>query len=82
MAVQTQAAKPQRHHEQSSSAEAAIPAPKSFDEIVEDLKRMQPAGTLFDIFSPLGSDRDIDEVDWFDSVIEEVEEGIVYACNN
>ena len=43
---------------------------------------MQPAGTLFDIFSPLGSDRDIDEVDWFDSVIQEVEEGIVYACNN
>jgi hypothetical protein len=82
MAVQTEAAKPQRQRKQSSSAEAAIPAPKSFDEIVEGLKEMQPAGTLFDIFSPLGSDRDIDEFDWFDSVNEEVEEGIVYACNN
>ena len=70
MAVQTQAAKPQRHRKQSPSAEAAIPAPKSFDEIVEGLKEMQPAGTLFDIFSPLGSDRDIDEFDWFDSVNE------------
>ena len=82
MAVQTQAAKPQRQHKQSSSAEAAIPAPKSFDKIVQDLKGVQPAGTLFDIFSSHGSDRDIDEVDSFDSVIEEVEEGIVYACNN
>jgi len=82
MAVQTQAAKPQRQHKQSSSAEAAIPAPKSFDEIVQGLKGMQPADTLFDIFSPLGSDRDIDEVDWFDSVIEEVEEGIQNACNH
>ena len=82
MTVQAEADKPQRQRKQSSSAEAAIPAPKSFDEIVEDLKRMQPAGTLFDIFSPLGSDRDIDEFDWFDSVNEEVEEGIVYACNN
>ena len=70
MAVQTEAVKPQRQRKQSSSAEAAIPAPKSFDEIVEGLKRMQPAGTLFDIFSPLGSDRDIDEFDWFDSVNE------------
>ena len=70
MAVQTEAVKPQRQRKQSSSAEAAIPAPKSFDEIVEGLKEMQPAGTLFDIFSPLGSDRDIDEFDWFDSVNE------------
>ena len=68
MASQAEAAKPQRHHKQSLSAEAATPAPKSFDEIVQDLKRLQPAGTLFDIFSPLGSDRDIDEIDWFDSV--------------
>ena len=42
---------------------------------------MQPHDTLFDIFTPLGLDRVIDEVDWFDSAIEEVEEGIVYACN-
>ena len=56
MTVQAEADKPQRQRKQSSSAEAAIPAPKSFDEIVEGLKEMQPAGTLFDIFSPLGSE--------------------------
>jgi hypothetical protein len=50
MAVQTEAANPQRQRKQSSSAEAAIPVAKSFDEIVQDLKRMQPTDTLFDIF--------------------------------
>ena len=50
MAVQTEAANPQRQRKQSSSAEAVIPAAKSFDEIVQDLKGMQPTDTLFDIF--------------------------------
>ncbi len=42
---------------------------------------MQPPDTLFDIFTPLGLDRVIDQVDWFDSAIKKVEVGIVYACN-
>ena len=49
-AVRTEVANPQRQRKQSSSAEADIPAPKSFDEIEQGLKRMQPTDTLFDIF--------------------------------
>lgn len=40
IAVQTEAAKRQRQRKQSSSAEAAIPVAKSFNEIVQDLKRI------------------------------------------
>ena len=46
------------------------------------LLQMQPNSTLFDIFSPLESESMIDEVDWFDSLLAEVEAGITYAGNH
>ena len=51
IAVQTEAANPQRQRKISSSAEAAIPASKKFDEIVQELKELQPTDTIFGIFT-------------------------------
>ena len=85
MEVQNQAAQPQRKSKKSAAAAAAVAvvaAPKSFDDIVSHLLQMQPNSTLFDIFSPLESESMIDEVDWFDSLLAEVEAGITYAGNH
>lgn len=57
-------------------------APKTLLEILELIRQMQTSSSLFDIFSPEGAESLFDEIDWFDNLIEEVEEGIKFADNH
>ena len=43
---------------------------------------MQDSTRLFDIFSPDGAESLFDEIDWFDDLLVEVEEGIEFADNH